>query len=60
MNILAGFEVEIEILGTYFFIFFQEKIGVDETYSPQSRDFLSNYSVTHSAELQMIMKVIMT
>ena len=58
---MAGFEVEIEILGTYFFLFFHEKIGVDETYPPQSRDFLSNYSVTtQSAELQMIMKVIMT
>ena len=57
---MVGFEVEIEILGTYFFIFFHEKIGVDETYPPQSRDFLSNYSVTQSAELQMIMKVIMT
>ena len=61
MNNVAGFEVEIEIIGTYFFIFFHEKIGVDETYPPQSRDFLSNYSVTQSvSQLQMIMKAIMT
>ena len=38
MNNVAGFEVEIEIIGTYFFIFFHEKIGVDETYPPQSRE----------------------